>query len=438
MKITLIRPSLSAARSSDAMQPLAFAVLRALTPVGVQVELLDERVEEIPLDHDTDLVALSVETYTARRAYQIATTFRRRGIPVVMGGCHPTLLPEEAGQFADAVVIGDAEGLWEQVVADARQGRLQGTYRQPGLPALQGLRFDRTIFQGKRYAPILPVQYGRGCRFACDFCSIHALYGSCLRQRPVDEVVAEIKALRARNLVFVDDNLLVSELQAEDLFRALVPLKVRWACQVSVDVARNARLLDLMAASGCITVMIGFESLHAENLKQMGKGWSLRYGAYESAVRAIQERGIMVYGSFVFGYDHDTVDAFDQVLDFARQVNLCLASFNPLTPIPGTRLYERLRTEGRLIYEHWWLDPRYRYGEAIFHPRGMSAQELTDGCFHARRAFNRYAAILDRTLRMIGRRSLFELGMVLAANIVARREVLKKQNTALGLEGGWP
>jgi len=436
MKITLIRPNLSDVRSSDAMQPLVFAVLRALTPPDVEVDLLDEHVEEIPTDHATDLVALSVETYTARRAYQIAAAFRRRGIPVVMGGCHPTFLPEEAGQFADAVVIGDAEGLWEQVVADARQGRLQRTYRQRDLPPLQGLRQDRSVFRGKRYTPILPVQYGRGCRFACDFCSIHALYGSRLRQRPVDEVADEIKAMRAAYVFFVDDNLLVSEPQAEELFRALVPLKVRWAGQVSVDVAHNARLLDLMAKSGCITVVVGFESLHAENLKQMGKAWSLRYGAYDSAIRAFQERGIMVYGTFIFGYDQDTADTFDEVVDFALRANLCLANFNPLTPTPGTRLYERLRAEGRLIYDPWWLDPAYRYGQAIFHPRGMTAQELTEGCFRARRAFNRYAAILRRTLGPANHRSLRQLGIFLAANLVSRREILRKQNLPLGLDAG--
>src|SRR5262249_53859217 len=182
------------------MEPLAAAVLAGSTPPDVEVRFYDDRMEAIPYEEPTDLVALTVETYTARRAYQIASRFRRRGVPVVMGGYHPTFLPEEALGYADAVAVGDAEGLWEQIVRDAQAGQLRRLYRQARQPTLDGLQLDRSIFRGKRYAPLGLVQYGRGCRFACDFCSIHAFYGTSLRQRPVAEVVAEIAALGCRHV----------------------------------------------------------------------------------------------------------------------------------------------------------------------------------------------------------------------------------------------
>lgn len=433
MRITFIQPSIGGLRSSGAMQPLVFAILLSLTPPDVEVAFFDERLETISYDQPTDLVALTVETYTARRAYQIATRFRQRGIPVVMDGYHPTFMPEEALQHADSVVLGDAEGVWGQVVRDAQQGGLQRIYRQQGQPPLQGLKFDRSIFRGKRYTPLVPVQYGRGCRFACDFCSIHAFYGARLRQRPVHEVVAEIEELERKYILLVDDNIFTDVSKAEQLFRALVPLKIHWVCQVSVDIAENTRLLDLMAKSGCITATIGFESLNADNLKQMEKKWNLRHGDYTTAIRKFQDRGIMVYGTFVFGYDCDTVDSFDVTVEFALRAKFCLANFNPLTPTPGARLYDRLRTEGRLIHDRWWLDPNYRYGQATFHPRGMTADELTEGCFRARREFNKYSSIFKRAFAPRANcRSFHHLAAFLVSNLISRKEILSKQGLGLG------
>ncbi|MDQ4074757.1 MAG: radical SAM protein, partial [Chloroflexota bacterium] len=280
MKIAFIRPNIMDTRSATAMEPLAFAVLAGQTPPDVELELWDERVEEVPSEIEADLVAITVETFTARRAYQIASAVRRRGIPVVMGGYHVTFLPDEALQYTDAVVLGDAEGLWEEVVEDARRGGLKRRYQAQAQPSLAGVRFDRSIFRGKRYTPMAPVQYGRGCRFACEFCSIHAFYGFTLRQRPVREVVEEIEALGRRYILLVDDNLFVNVSQAEELFRALLPLNIQWACQVTVDVARNNQLMALMARSGCFAALVGFESLDEENLRQMKKRWSLKDGDY--------------------------------------------------------------------------------------------------------------------------------------------------------------
>jgi radical SAM superfamily enzyme YgiQ (UPF0313 family) len=433
MKITFVRPNLSDCRASDAMEPLVFGILAARTPADVQTVLVDERLEPIPYDEPTDLAVLTVETYTARHAYQISQRFRRRGVPVVMGGYHPTFLPDEALEYADAVVIGDAEGLWEQVVSDVRRVQLRRIYRQASQPSLKGPPPDRRIFLGKRYAPIRLVQYGRGCRYACDFCSIHAFYGTSLRQRPVRNVVAEIEALDCRHIFLVDDNIFIDVPRAEELFRALVPLRIRWSCQVSIDVAANAALLKLMERSGCLTAVIGFESLDARNLTQMKKHWNLRHGDYATSVRKFQDHGIMIYGTFVFGYDHDTVADFDRSVEFALRSNFYLANFNPLTPTPGARLYDRLRQEGRLLHERWWLDPAYRYGQATFRPRGMTADELTEGCYRARSAFNGYSSIFKRALApRTNCRSLYRLGVYLLSNLISRREIHRKQGLPLG------
>ena len=433
MKITFIRPHITDVRSSTAMEPLVFAILAALTPPDVELDFFDESLEPIPDDHATDLVALTVGTYTARRAYQIATQFRQRGIPVVMGGYHPTFLPEEALVYADAVVIGDAEGVWGQLVRDAQRGKLQRVYRQSKQPSLEGLKFDRSIFKGKRYKPIFPVQYGRGCRFTCDFCSIRAFYGSQTRQRPVAEVVAEIEALNRKYILFIDDNLFVNVPKTEELLQALIPLKIHWGSLVSIDIANNTQLLDLMAKSGCFGVSIGFESLSKENLRQMRKGWNLKHGDYGTAIRRLHDRGIMVLSTFLFGYDHDTVDTFDITAEFAIRSKFVQASFFALTPTPGSRLYSRLMAENRLIYDRWWLDPNYRFGQATFRPLGMTPDELPEGCRRARKIFYGYRSILKRAFDPAANsRNLRHLGFSLAINLIVKHDLTSNIERRLG------
>jgi len=435
MKVTFIYPHLMDTRSSDAMEPLVFAILAGLTPPDVELDFLDERLKPVPDDHETDLVALTVGTYTARRAYQIASHFRRRGIPVVMGGHHPSFLPEEALAYADAVAIGDAEGIWGQIVRDAQRGKLQRIYSDSKQPSLEGLRFDRSIYKGKKYKLVVPVQYGRGCKYACDFCSIHAFYGFHTRQRPVAEVVSEIESLDRKYVLFIDDNIFIDIPRAEELCRALIPLNIQWACQISIDIAKNTQLLNLMAKSGCFCAMIGFESLHEDNLKQMKKKWSIQENDYSTAIREFHDRGIMIYASFVFGYDHDTVDTFDITAEFAIRSKFALANFNTLAPMPGSRLYKRLLNEDRLIYKRWWIDPDYRYGQATFHPLRMTADELTEGCLQGRRLFHGYASIFRRSLDLkANSRNLVRLGMFMGVNLIARRELSSKLGHRLGAD----
>jgi len=420
-------------QSSDAMEPTVFSILAALTPPDVDITFFDERIEPLPLNDTPDLVALTVETYTARRAYQIAVHYRQQGIPVVMGGYHPSLLPEEARHFADSLVIGDAEELWPQLLADAKSGSLKAIYQQKHPPQLSNRQGDYSLFKNKKYGKIKPVQAGRGCKNACDFCSINAFYGNSIRQRPLRDVVDEIEALDAKYYFLVDDNLFVDGPRTKALLNALIPLNIRWVCQTSIDIARDPSLMDLLAQSGCIAATIGFESLNADNLKQMKKSSNLQYGDYATAIREFHDRGIMIYGTFVFGYDWDTTDSFEPVVDFALRSKFCLANFNPLTPTPGTALYKRLEKENRLLYKRWWLEPSYRYGEATFQPVAMSSQELTDGCFQARKAFNTYSSIFTRALNVkANSRSFTHFGLYFLANYISRKEILAKQGSPLG------
>jgi radical SAM superfamily enzyme YgiQ (UPF0313 family) len=435
VKVSFVRPNLYPLRSRDAMEPLCFAFMKGLTPPDVETALYDERLEDIPFDEPTDLVAITVETYTARRSYQIANEFRRRGVRVVMGGFHPTFLPEEALSYADAVVQGDAEGVWGRVISDARRGRLARTYASSGFPSLDGVEPDRSVFRGKRYSPLSLVQFGRGCRFNCDFCSIRAFYGGCVRRRPVRQVVREIERQPHRHIFFVDDNLFSDREHTKALFEALVPLRITWSCQVSIDVVRDPELVDLMRRSGCISALIGFESLDPRNLSQMRKGWNLKWTDYSTAVRRLQDAGIMVYGTFVFGYDADTADAFDPAVEFCIEHKFLLANFNPLTPTPKAPLYDRLEKEGRLIYDRWWMDRRFRYGDATFHPRSMTASELTEGCYRARTRFNTASSMLRRLLEpRTNLRSPSRVGVYLLSNLVSRHEIHCKQGRHLGAE----
>ena len=433
--ITFVRPNLGEGKSTDAMTPLVFAILKARTPDDIDTVMIDERVEPfVPLP--TDLVAITVETFTARRAWEIAAIYKARGVPVVVGGHHPSMVPEEALQHADAVVIGDAEGVWEQVLADAGTGKLKQQYQGGfGFDAEQPVSFDRSIFEGKKYAPVSLVQIGRGCRFACDFCSIHAFYGKRREQRPICDILDEIAGLPADRIIFfVDDNLFWRRDRFVELMHALAPLKHQWSCQITIDVARDDELLDLMEQAGCALALIGFESLSKSNLKQMHKNWNGVAGEYHEVIDKLHDRGIMIYGTFVFGYDGDEPDAFIEAGEFARTQGLAIANFNPLTPMPGTGLYQRLKDNDQLLRPHWWLDPQFKYGDAIFLPKKLSPDQLRDGPMQARNIFYSWLSIFTRAGRGVFKwRRLRNVAMMVLANIISRHEIHRKQERQLSV-----
>ncbi len=437
MKILLVRPGLGVGDnrrlfSFACQEPLALALLAGLTPDGHAVRAIDDRFEPIPYRERFDLVALSVGTFQARRAYAIADRFRAAGVPVVLGGFHPTACPDEAAAHADVVAVGEAEGTWPAICADAEAGRLRACYDSPRKPRLAGVMPDRRVFAGKRYAPLSVVQLGRGCPHACDYCSVRAFYRGGPRQRPVTDVLAEIRAAGRRRVFFADDNLLANREAARELLAAIRPLGLRWTTQLSIDVADDEALLAAMAESGCQSVIIGFESLSAKNLAQMGKGWS-PLAEYGARLARLRRHGIMVWGTFVFGYDDDDADAFAAALDFARRHRLFLANFNHLQPYPGTPLYDRLAREGRLRFAAWWLDPAYRFGEVAYEPRCMSAAALGEACQRTRAAFHSLGSIAVRAWdRRANARSLDNLFTHLTTNLISRADVHAKYRMRLG------
>lgn len=440
MQLTLIHPCIGRRRGEPyirtwQMEPLGQAVLAALTPADVQIAFYDDRMEPIPYDAPTDLVAISVETYTARRAYQIAAQYRQRGIPIVMGGFHTTLVPDEVAAHADAIVIGEAEGVWQHLLDDFRHGQLQPVYRQPACAPLQGIQPDRSIFAGKRYLPLGLIEAGRGCPFACEFCAIHAFYGPHRRWRPPEEIIAELHQVNKPLLFFVDDNITANREQAKDFFRALIPLKRRWVSQASITIAHDEELLHLIKASGCQGLLIGFETLNAANLQQMGKDFNTMRGGYETALANLRRAGMRLYATFVFGYDHDTPETFEETLAFALRHQFYITAFNHLTPFPGTPLYTRLQQEGRLRFDRWWLHPDYRYGMVPFTPSRISAEAVTEGCVQARTRFYSLPSILKRSLDVqVNTRSLFTWSSFLLINGMIRREVQQRRGFPLGDE----
>ncbi len=432
-RITLLRPNMGNYRSTDGLPPLSLAILAARTPKDIEVTFYDDKVEVIPEDDEPDLVAITVETFTAHRAYELARQYREKGVPVVMGGYHPTFLPEEALKHADAIVIGDAEGSWEQLLEDFRKGCMQRSYSGGNSRPINDFVLDRSIFKGKKYPPVELVQYGRGCRFACDFCSIRTFYQDNIRQRDTQSIVEEMAGFsRNRLIFFVDDNLFNSVKALNALLEAIAPLNLRWSCQISIDVAKDEKLLDRMAEAGCVFALVGFESLSEQNLRQMGKRWNRVAGDYLSVVDKFHQRGIALYGTFVFGYDADTAETIQQSLDFAMEAKLEIANFNPLTPTPGSNLYKRLEQEGRLLLPEWWTNKNYCYGDPIFTPRNMTSDEFSVKCFEAKKAFYSWRSIASRVLGSNAGFDLFRTSMVGLANVISRKEIYRKQYRPLG------
>lgn len=440
MHLTLIHPCIGHRAGQSyirtwQMEPLPPATIAGLTPKDITISFYDDRMENIPYDQPANLVALSVETYTAKRAYQIASEYRRRGVPVVMGGFHATLCPEEVAQYADAVVIGEAEHLWHQVLLDAEKGSLQTYYHQPGRPTLSGLRVDRSIYAGKRYLPIGLIEAGRGCNFLCDFCAVQTVFGHSQTRRPSADILAELEAMRHRPLIFfVDDNLTADISAAKEFFRALIPLKLRWVSQVSINAAFDDELLALMTASGCQAVLIGFESLNAENLRKMNKGFNLMKGGFEQALANLRRHNIKLYITFVFGYDEDTQDSFGATVDFALRHKFYIAAFNHLTPFPGTPLYRSLQEQGRLLYDAWWLDERYRYNQIPFRPAHMTPERVQRGCVEARARFYSWDNIWRRGLDPVNRSNPLMWMHYYSINALFHGEVHRRDDYPLGDE----
>lgn len=373
--------------------PLNLAMLAALTPVEHTAIIDDGCVGSLDAEQSADLVGITAMTSQAPAAYVLADRYRARGIPVVLGGIHPSMCPDEALEHADAIVVGEADRLWPDLVQDFANGRMRKTYHDPDAVDLAELPLPRRdLLNPAGYVAFNSVQTTRGCPFNCNFCSVTTMSGVRYRFRPPEKVVEEVQRLNGRTVYFVDDNIVGNPERAKELFRALIPLKQRWASQVTINFAYDDELMRLAHESGCQGVFIGFETLSQSSVRDAGKGVN-RPDKYFDGVRRIHEAGIKVWGSFIFGFDNDDLDTFRDTLTFIERSRMEYAQFSLMTPLPGTALYRQFEEEGRILHREW---EKFDLGAVVFkHPR-FSAKRLHFEKNHAYRRFYSIPSMMKR------------------------------------------
>ena len=385
MKITLILPYDSTYRfrqgtfkRSILYPPLTLTILAALVPpdINAAVRIIDEGAEELPASLETDIVGISTCTATAPRAYELAARFRRQGVTVVLGGVHPTILPEEAAQHADAVVIGMAEKSWPRLLRDFKIGQMKKIYDMPLEAHLPEVPFPRRdLLHKDRYLTTNTVMATRGCPNRCRFCSIPVARQSGFYARKVEDVVAEIKNLPPGPVIFLDPSPTEDERYIEQLYQAMIPLRIKWVGLSTVRVAQNEKLLSLAVRSGCVGLLMGFETISQSALRQMSKGFN-HVTRYKEIVRRLHARGIGVMACIILGFDEDGPDVFKKTLKFIGQSGVDLVRYTIFTPFPGTEVYQKLEETGRILDRDWG---RYDYEHVVFQPARMSARELQAG-----------------------------------------------------------
>jgi radical SAM superfamily enzyme YgiQ (UPF0313 family) len=432
MKIKLIAPHEQredTISSPFKLQRVNLPLVAALTPPGHTITIVEEAFAPDDINQDVDLVGITVLTELALRAYRIADTYRQKAVKVVMGGIHPTVLPDEALEHADAVVVGEAEGIWPRLVSDAASGQMQRLYRAGKMTDLKGLPKPRrdllpgTKYQGYTRIPI-GVETSRGCPYDCEFCCIGQTMGQQYRVRPVQEVIAEIESIDSPYLFFCDDALGLDRNVAKKLFTEMIPLRRRWLAQGTVSLAEDLELLRLMERSGCLGLLIGFESVQKGTQNEVKKIKNLKIDFYE-AMRRFHGEGFGILGSFVFGFDYENKDVFEQTLEFIMRGRLDVIQLRILTPYPGTRLYKRLLSEGRLFVRDWWLRG-YPPDTLLFQPKGMTFDELISGYDRLNRQAYTFGAIMKRFLGMSPwKRTLLGCQVYAWTNLSTRKRYFK-------------
>jgi radical SAM superfamily enzyme YgiQ (UPF0313 family) len=373
--------------------PLNLATLAALTPAEHDVAIDDGCLGPVTANQAADLVAITAMTAQAPAAYAVADGYRARGIPVVLGGIHPSMCPEEAGRHADAVVLGEADRLWPDLIQDFVHGKMKSRYHDPDPIDLARVAAPRRdLLDPRGYVIFNSVQTTRGCPFNCNFCSVTTMSGVKYRFRPVDKIVEELRALNHRFIYFVDDNIIGVPKRAKELFSALAPLNLVWASQVTINFARDRQLMRLARESGCYGVFIGFETFSNESIRDAGKGVN-RPDEYLRDISRIHAAGIKVWGSFIFGFDNDSLDVFRQTLEFIEKSGMEFAQFSLLTPLPGTALFRQFEDEQRIVHRDW---SKYDLGSIVFNHPLVTARRLHFEKNHAWRRFYSIRSILKR------------------------------------------
>lgn len=434
MRIHLIAPTKNGETylfGKGLLAPLGLMYLAAHTPPDIEVRIIDESVEPIDFTDVPDLVGITSMTATAPRAYDIADLYRSKGARVVMGGIHASMVPEEALEHADAVVIGEAEQLWGRVVEDASRGVLLESYRQEEFDSFQEpLLPRRDLIRNKLYWSANSVQTSRGCPHNCNFCSVTEFNGRKIRMREVDSVLEEVETLQRGNFIrkkvvpFIDDNIAANPRRAKELFKALIPEKIVWGSQASITIAKDEELVALAAESGCTFLFIGLETLSPAALSEMGKSQN-KVEEYADALRLLKKYKIPVMGAFVFGFDSDDASTFAQTLEFAIENKIQIGQFANLTPYPGTRIHRELSEENRVRRE-FWKDAEWTE-RVVYQPAKMSADEL----FERTRQFHRDFYSLRNIIRRLSFRGNWPY--YLAFNLLYRQTVASPRSSSLAV-----
>lgn len=396
--ITASSPEIREVRKTRVLnfQQITMPYLAARVPPSWDVIHVDEEAEEIDWNIDADVIGITFHTPSAFHAYEIATRFRSRGVCVVMGGPHVTLLPEEAGQYADVIFIGEAEGLWEEFLKGFEAGSYRKVYQQTSLPSLENIPMARKEFFHRHDHTSGVLFATRGCPNQCDFCVVAVMYRHYLRKRPIAEVVTEYASFKGKVIIFWDDNIAGDMEYAKELFRAITPHRKWWSSQASIHAGRDDEFLEAAAQSGCKQLFLGLESISQQSMTEVKKGFN-RVEEYYQIIERIHSHGIAVQAGIVFGFDHDTLEIFKDTVDFLEQVGVQNATFNILTPFPGTPLFQKMEAEGRILTRDW---RKYNSrDDVVYQPKQMSMAELLAGFQYANERFYSLQSIAKRLSR---------------------------------------
>lgn len=383
------------------LPPLALAILNGLTPRHHDVRVVNDIVENIDFSSDYDLVAITAMTTQIGRAYQIADKFRETGVKVIIGGIHATVLPDEAKEHADSVVIGEADNIWEDILIDFEENQYKEFYQDTSRPDLQKLilpRWDNmnlNIYPKPRghKLPKMPLFTTRGCVFNCKFCSVSKYFGRTYRFKPISHVIKEIEHIDTKSYFFVDDNIACNVDYSRELFNTLINKNINWLSQISTTVLKTPELIDLAAKSGCTSLFIGIESINRESLKSVSKGFN-KIEEYEELFARLRKVGIKPFVSIIFGLDEDTPDQFKLTIDFLMKNKVGNAYFWILTPLPGTKLYEEMDKENRIIDTDW---SRYNLSDVVFQPKNFTPDELYRGYW---KTFQEFFSLINIAKRL--------------------------------------
>lgn len=386
---------------------LTLPYLKALTPPEHEVAFVDELMHDVDLDHPCDVVGITAMGPQIARAYDLAAEFRRRGRKVVLGGTWVTLTAEQSLRHADAVVAGEAEAVWPHVLADLAAGRSRGIYRAEGWTSLAGLPsidyltlplLKREAFRSSALYRMYfhwPIVFSRGCPHPCEYCAVQTYYQRSFRTRPVDDVLGDLRTIQSHGgnrILFLDDNPIAHPEKAKELFRAMIPLRLKWASQSTINVARDPELLDLAARSGCVSLSIGLESINEESLAGVRKDFN-QARRFSEDIAKLRRRGIQVIALIMVGLDGDTPETFARTLEFLVESKVSFLKLFTPCPYPGTKYHADMEKAGRILDGNW---ARYDYGSPLIRPSGMTPEQMMDGFKYVYEGFYSVKSIVRR------------------------------------------